>query len=536
MSIWYSKKVERSKRTKFFIGISDKIVRNMPFRRKEMKMDSRIKTLAMLPSGILFLLISILVSNSGCENSYSNEVEGSEDALLTSAPNVPPPITRDHPTKVIVHLFTKEKFGRLADGVQYQFWTFNGTVPGPMIRVREGDLVEIHLSNDPSDMMAHNIDLHAVIGPGGGAVSSITPPGHTSVFSFTALHPGLFIYHCATPPVPMHIANGMYGMILVQPKEGFPKTDKEYYIMQSEFYTTGAFGDPGLQQFDLQKALDERPTYVVFNGSVGSLVGKNALTAEKDQTVRIFVGNIGPNLISSFHIIGEVFDKVYGEGGSNVTEHNIQTTLIPAGGAAIVEFKTEVPGTYSIVDHSIFRAFNKGTVGQLVVTGGDNSLVYSGKEADEIYLGEQSSLDESLDNRMENKKDESESVPAPKENNMVQGETGVQIFGRTCIACHQANGQGILNVFPPLAGSDFLQHNKESAIEFVLHGHSGRLAVNGKTFNNTMPPQPLDDKQIAKVLTYVRSNFGNKMSAVTAKEVEHVRNARLLSLTGANNP
>ncbi|HEY9165257.1 MAG TPA: copper-containing nitrite reductase [Candidatus Kryptonia bacterium] len=475
------------------------------------------------------VLVSMLIlANSGCNTGYTTEVDGTEEAVITSAPNVPPPITRDHPSKVIVHLFTKELIGRLADGVQYQFWTFNGTVPGPMIRVREGDLVEVHLSNDPSNMMAHNIDLHAVIGPGGGAAASITPPGHTSVFSFTALHPGLFVYHCATPPVPMHIANGMYGLILVQPKNAMPAVDKEYYIMQSEFYTSGAFGDPGLQQFDLQKALDERPTYVVFNGSVGSLVGKNALTAETGQTVRLYVGNIGPNLSSSFHVIGEVFDRVYGEGGSEVNQQNVQTTLIPAGGAAIVEFKTEVPGTYSIVDHSIFRAFNKGAAGQLVVSGSDNPMTYSGKEEDEIYLGQESS---GTSESASPQDDQAETIQGDKVQPVesASDEGGQQIFGRTCIACHQANGQGIPGVFPPLAGSDFLRSNKDKTIDFVLHGHTGTIVVNGRTFNNTMPPQPLNDKQIAAVLTYVRSSFGNKMGPVSTTEVDQMRGKKLIT-------
>ncbi len=495
----------------------------------------RIGSLAVvLPVVLAVSAAALIISTSGCGVGYSNEIEGTEDAVLTSAPNVPPPIARNHPAKVIVRLFTKEKIGRLADGVQYNFWTFNGTVPGPMIRVRDGDLVEIHLSNDPSDMMAHNIDLHAVIGPGGGAASSITPPGHTSVFSFRALHPGLFVYHCATPPVPMHIANGMYGLILVQPEEGFPTVDKEYYVMQSEFYTTGEYGAAGLQQFDLQKALDERPTYVVFNGSVGSLLGKNALTAETGQTVRMYVGNIGPNLISSFHVIGEVFDKVYGEGGSTVTERNIQTTLIPAGGAAIVEFKTEVPGTYSIVDHSIFRAFNKGAVGQLLVTGRSNELVYSGKQADEIYLGQQALSGTDVSPQDDQLPPSSRSDEKVENTSASQSETGEQIFDRTCIACHQANAQGIPNVFPPLAGSDFLQNNKEKAIDFVLHGHTGPLVVNHKSFNNTMPPQPLDDRQIAKVLTFVRKSFGHSMGPVTPAEVSNIRNQKLLSLNKSN--
>ncbi len=336
---------------------------------------------------VLLLAVVGTTVSSGCGAGDSNVVRGSENAVLTTAPDVPPPIMRDYPTKVIVHLYAKEKVGRLADGVQYDFWTFNGTVPGPMIRVRQGDIVEIHLSNSPANLMSHNIDMHAVIGPGGGAGSSVTLPGHTTVFSFRAMHAGLFVYHCATPPVPVHIANGMYGMILVQPKNGFPPVDKEYYIMQSEFYTTGKYGDPGLQHFDLQKAIDEDPTYVVFNGSVGALMGANALKVEEGEKVRLFVGNIGPNLSSSFHVIGEQFANVYMEGGSKITGHNIQTTLIPAGGAAIVEFTAEVPGTYILVDHSIFRAFYKGAIGQIVVSGPPNTDVFQGKISDEPYLG-----------------------------------------------------------------------------------------------------------------------------------------------------
>ncbi len=499
-----------------------------------MKGNIRIPAAVSTAIAVVFIAAGTLVY-SGFGSSHSDEMEGSEEAILTTAPNVPPPITRDHATKVIVHLFTKEKIGRLADGVQYTFWTFNGTVPGPMMRVRQGDLVEIHLSNDPSNMMSHNIDLHAAMGPGGGAASSVTLPGHTSVFSFKAMHAGLFIYHCATPPVPMHIANGMYGLILVQPKEGFPPVDKEYYIMQSEFYTTGNYGDPGLQQFDLQKALAENPTYVVFNGSVGALTGTNALTAEEGQKVRLYVGNIGPNLISSFHVIGEVFENVYSEGGSTVTEHGIQTTLIPAGGAAIVEFKAEVPGTYTIVDHSIFRAFNKGAIGQLVVSGPPNPKVFTGRQADEIYLGEQSFMHEpSGDMTNPGEVEHTASTSDQSTDHLISArtdpeETGEHIFGRTCIACHQANAEGLPNVFPPLAGSDFLKNNKYTAIDFVLHGHSGKLVVNGRTFNNIMPPQALNDEQIARVLTYVRNHFGNSMSRVTAKEVEKIRYNRVLA-------
>jgi nitrite reductase (NO-forming) len=280
-----------------------------------------------------------------------------EEAILTPPPLVPPAITRDHPAKVIVKMETVEKVMSMADGVDYMFWTFDGSVPGSFIRVRKGDQVEFHLSNHPSSKMPHNIDLHAVTGPGGGATSSFTAPGHTSVFSFTALNPGLYIYHCATAPVGMHIANGMYGLILVEPEEGLREVDREYYVVQGDFYTKGSYGEAGLQPFDMQKAIDERAEYVVFNGSVGAITGDKALKANVGETVRLYIGNGGPNLVSSFHVIGEIFDRVAVEGGSLVNE-NVQTTLVPAGGTSAVEMTMNVPGDFIIVDHSIFRAFS----------------------------------------------------------------------------------------------------------------------------------------------------------------------------------
>jgi nitrite reductase (NO-forming) len=301
---------------------------------------------------------------------------GVERAVLTAAPNVPAPITRTHATKVVVELETIEKTMRLADGVDYTFWTFGGNVPGSFIRVREGDLVEFTLKNHPHSSVPHNIDLHAVTGPGGGAAATLTLPGGASTFSFRALNPGLYVYHCAVSPVPMHIANGMYGLILVEPKAGLPKVDRELYVMQSEFYAKpGAAGQP--HTLDMEKGAAEQPNYVVFNGAVGALTGDKAPQVKVGESVRLFVGNGGPNLTSSFHVIGEVFDNVYGEGGTMVSQHNVQTTLVPAGGSAIVEFRAEKAGNLVLVDHAIFRAFNKGALGMIKVTGEDNPQVYT---------------------------------------------------------------------------------------------------------------------------------------------------------------
>lgn len=441
-------------------------------------------------------------------------LEGQEEAVLTHAPEVPPPITRNHATKVIVKLEVRETEARLADGVRYTFWTYGGKVPGMFIRVRQGDLVEFHLENHPSSKMPHNIDLHAVTGPGGGATSSFTAPGHESVFSFKALNAGLYVYHCATAPVGMHIGNGMYGLILVEPPGGLPKVDKEFYVMQGDFYTRGATGEGGLQPFSMQKALAENPDYVVFNGSVGSLTGDSALQAKVGETVRLFVGNGGPNMVSSFHVIGEIFDNVYPEGG-NTINHDIQTTLVPAGGSAITEFKVDVPGTFILVDHSIFRAFNKGALGMLKVAGEENKEVYSGKQDDKIYVAEGGAVQE-----MPGDKPPVEGPAANREEKLARGK---DVFNQVCTACHQANAEGIPNVFPPLVKSDYLNADPNRAVDAIVNGLQGEITVNGAKFNQVMPKLSLTDEQTANVVTYVINNFGNKGGDVTPAMVKKAR-------------
>ena len=451
-----------------------------------------------------------------------------EFAVLTHAPYVPPPIGRRHPAKVVVNLEVKEVVKRLADGVDYTFWTFGGEVPGMFIRVREGDEVEFHLNNSPDSKMPHNIDLHAVTGPGGGAASSFTAPGHSSQFSFKTLNPGVFIYHCATAPVPMHVANGMYGMILVEPKDGLPPVDHEYYVMQGEVYTAGRYGEEGLQPFDPAKAEDERPAYVVFNGAVGSLVGDNALQAKVGETVRIYFGVGGPNLTSSFHIIGEIFDTLYQESGLAVAQHNVQTTMVPAGGSATVEFKVEVPGTYILVDHSLSRAFNKGALGMLKVTGPEDKVIYSGKEIDEVYLGQASAAGSAASKReneliAERKVAIAQNPQIAGLSKEIQMERGKKIFLSACFACHQPDGKGLPGIFPPLAESDFLKADRERAIRIPIKGLSGPITVNGKPYNNLMPPQVFTDEQIADVLTYVMNSFGNEDGTVSPAEVKRIR-------------
>lgn len=328
--------------------------------------------------------------------------------------------------RIIITLEATQVVAELSDGVTYEYWTYNNQVPGPFLRVMEGDTVEIRLSHthdhsaslspdyahhslsvdflaqnvfadeghghDDGDGHAtdaeeaahteeghdeHSIDLHAVLGPGGGANLTRVGPNETKAFQFKAMRPGLYVYHCASPHVPTHVANGMYGLILVEPKGGLPSVDREFYIIQGELYTKGPIGDVGHQAFSKEKLFAERPEYFVFNGRLGALSNNGALTAKVGERVRIFFG-VGGQLASNFHIIGEIFDNLYSEGDIlSAPRKNVQTTLVPAGGAAMVEFTVEAPGTYLLVDHALTRAIDRGAVGQLIVEGDKRPEIYA---------------------------------------------------------------------------------------------------------------------------------------------------------------
>lgn len=343
------------------------------------------------------------------------------------ADDVPPPITRPQNELVEIQLETQELVAEIAPGVTYTYWTFNGTVPGPMLRVKEGDDVRItlthghggvahesievngfeklafaesfiktqtahadtghnhedpHMSGSNEGMHAmeghalHSVDLHAVTGPGGGAM--LTQVGHDGPksFQFKATKPGVYVYHCASPHIPTHIANGMYGLIIVEPKEGMKSVDKEFYVMQGEFYTKGKTGEKGHQEFSFEKLLDESPTYFTFNGRTNALTGTRAMKAKVGDRVRMYVG-VGSHIPSNFHIIGEVIDELYVDGSlSSPPIKDVQTTMIPAGGAIVIEFEVEVPGSYLLVDHSLTRAIDKGAIAELLVEGAENAEVF----------------------------------------------------------------------------------------------------------------------------------------------------------------
>jgi nitrite reductase (NO-forming) len=289
-------------------------------------------------------------------------------------PVVAPPVDWASPRTHTVELETREVTALLADGVAYTFWTFDGTVPGPLLRVRQGDTVELTLKNAPGTHAVHSINLHALSGPGGGSqATQVAPDGRASI-RFRATRPGVYVYHCMTPSVGQHVANGMYGMIVVEPPEGLPRVDREYYLMQGDFYLRGERGQPGLHDFDPAKLLAEAPDYVLLNGGIGALTGANALKAKVGETVRIFFGVGGPNLDSALHVVGGIFDKVYPEGASE-PQTNVQTTLVSPGGATMVELKFDVPGMYMIEDHHISR-LEKGAMAHLVVEGPENPAVF----------------------------------------------------------------------------------------------------------------------------------------------------------------
>ncbi|MFZ2313562.1 MAG: copper-containing nitrite reductase [Methylobacter sp.] len=328
----------------------------------------------------------------------SNDTAGSHkidtDEIGRNADDLPSPIKRTDEQVVVVDLYTDELVAEMMPGVAYQYWTYNGKVPGPFIRARAGDQVEIHLNHGKPGAagVAHNehtstqhaaeghsthsIDLHAVIGPGGGAPLMQVGQGEEKRFRFKATHPGIYVYHCASPHVPTHIANGMYGMMLVEPEQGLAKVDREFYVMQGDFYTSGKYGDKGLQTFSKEKMLAEKPEYFLFNGRVNSLSGDRALKAKVGEKIRLFVG-VGSHVAANFHIIGAIFDSLYQNGAiTNPPLKNVQTTVIDPGSAVMIEFTAEVPGKYLLVDHSLTRAIDKGALAELIIEGPEQPELY----------------------------------------------------------------------------------------------------------------------------------------------------------------
>ncbi len=341
---------------------------------------------------VLFLLFLLLIAGSKTTIAQATSHAGHTAAsarpidIVRDPIDVPPPVANRGPAVVRVTLTAKEVLGTLdpSAGTTYRYWTFNGKVPGPMIRVRQGDTVEVTLQNDPSSHMAHSVDFHAALGPGGGAALSQTIPGQSKTFTFKATTAGLFVYHCGTPMIAEHMANGMYGLILVEPEDGLSHVDREYYIVQGEIYTAEPKGKEGLQQFSAVKLMAEKPEYFVFNGAVDALTTEHPMPAKVGETVRVFFGNAGPNQTSSSHVVGEIFTKVYQDGSlTSAPLTDVQTAGVPSGAAAIFEFAAKKPGKFALMDHAISR-MAKGNMAVFDVSGPDDlALMHSGPASGE---------------------------------------------------------------------------------------------------------------------------------------------------------
>lgn len=289
---------------------------------------------------------------------------------------VPPPVSRNKSQVVTVDLIAKEVIAEISPGKKFLFWTFAekkdgrvgpGTVPGPMIRVMEGDTLVINLTNDMQNLAAHNLDFHA----GFGAMMEDIEPGQTKSMTFKTKRQGAYIYHCGAEGRPWeHVACGMYGLIMVEPKGGLSEVDREFYIGQSEWYIKPGIED--LQEvdaysLDTEKGLAERPDCFTFNGHTEALVAPSlygsAFTVSKGNRVRVFFVTGGPNAGASFHIIGQLFDLVYPGHASDATR-NEETVFVPPGSATVVEFRAMEAGDFPIVDHALFRVA-KGAKGLL---------------------------------------------------------------------------------------------------------------------------------------------------------------------------
>jgi nitrite reductase (NO-forming) len=259
----------------------------------------------------------------------------------------------------------------IAPGVTYAAWTFGGTVPGPALHVRQGDTVDFTLVNGAN--IPHSMDFHAAeIAP--SKYYTNVMPGDSLHYRFVARVPGAFMYHCGTAPVAMHIANGMYGALVVDPATPRSKA-KELVLVQSEFYLNAKPDRDGNQGLDWQKLLGQAPDHIVFNGRAGQYAS-HPIEARPNELIRIYLVNAGPNRISSFHVVGGIFERVFEDGTQANPLIGVQTVNVPVGGGAIFEVRLREPGDYPFVTHA-FADATKGGVGVLRASGGAAARVSS---------------------------------------------------------------------------------------------------------------------------------------------------------------
>lgn len=285
---------------------------------------------------------------------------------------IPPPIHRSIAKTHKVTLEAKEMTGELKPRILFHYMTFDGQVPAPMIRARQGDTIEVTLKSNKDNTHPHNADFHSCYGSGGGADFLTVGPGETKSISFKVNDPGAFIYHCAVGNLDYHISSGMFGMILVEPKEGLPPVDREFYFGQHDIYIKDPVDENTVAKFDFDSMLKETAQYVVLNGAYNGFTSGRygALKAKQGETIRIYFVNGGPNLISSFHPIGNIWSKFWLQGSlANEPFKLMQTVQVNPGSCAILEMKLPVPEKIRLADHSITRTARQGLLAEIEVSG-----------------------------------------------------------------------------------------------------------------------------------------------------------------------
>ncbi len=423
----------------------------------------------------------------------SEPVANPRDAAL------PPVLEGD---KVNIEVVATDKTVSIASGVQYKAWTFGDKVPGPVFHVKEGQEVTVTFINRGT--MHHSVDFHSAITPPSMHYVSINP-GEKLTFTFTANTPGVFLYHCGTPPVLLHMANGMFGAIVVDPVENpLPPADKSYVLVQSEWYTK-QIGDH-LMGPDYDKMMQLRPDEVVFNG-IAFQYSDHPLTAKPGERVRFYFVNAGPSLWSAFHIIGGMFEAVYPDANANHALHGVSTYSIGPGEGVVLDATFTKPGEYHFVDHSMAH-MAKGAAGVLKIIGEGEP------DAPPVTKAEPAT---------------GKAAPAPAEEPAGPYEfdpaKGEQAYAANCAVCHQANGEGMPGVFPPLKGNKAVLNDDPSHhIDVVLHGLHGKV-IDGVSYSVAMPPfgALLNDTQIANIINHERTSWGNDSKLVTADQVAAAR-------------
>jgi nitrite reductase (NO-forming) len=307
------------------------------------------------------------------------------DQVAADPTDIPDPIDRDEPTTHDVTLTVEEVTAEIEPGVTFDYLTFDGQIPGPMVRVRQGDTINFTMENLDGNQLPHNVDFHAVYGTGGGAVATTASPGSENSMKFQARYPGAFIYHCAVPRLDYHISAGMFGMIVVEPKGGLPEVDRELYFGQHELYTDKPTGEEGHHAPDPEAMAAEDPTYVLLNGEKYAWAAANRGPIETNvgETVRVFMVDGGPNLSSNFHPIGNVWSRAYRDGGlpedgdvAAYADKHIQTMKVPPGSCMIGEMEMEVTERIKLVDHALSRVRHKGLLAEVDANGAEDEAIY----------------------------------------------------------------------------------------------------------------------------------------------------------------